>query len=270
MPSSPSNAAQVLLLAPSEAASAAVVATPGGEDELLVPAGPAPRRPALFALLLSLALHVLAGALLWQWTTDIAPKPESPVLQVRLRAGGGKPAPAPLADQPPAPPAPVAATPKPQRLPAPVPAPPPSERAKTATLPTAPPVVASQEPAPVVPASTATTQADTSGTDVVTPPEDPLVNTATMRVLEWLAQHRRYPGPARRARLQGTVEIVVVLMPDGRLVDQRIAQSSGHAILDKAALDLLRRASPVPVSAFFTGEARQLELRLPIIYRLSI
>ncbi|WP_257388866.1 energy transducer TonB [Tahibacter caeni] len=131
-------------------------------------------------------------------------------------------------------------------------------------------MASSQPPLPELPALPAAVETERNGTDVLTPPVDPLVNSATVRVLEWLAQHRRYPGPARRARLQGTVEVIVVLMPDGRLVDQRIAQSSGHAILDKAALDLLRRASPVPASAFFTGEARQLELRLPIIYRLSI
>ncbi len=90
---------------------------------------------------------------------------------------------------------------------------------------------------------------------MVTPPVDPMVDTATVHVLEWLAQLRPYPGSARREQLQGTVEVVVVLVPDGRLVNQRIAQGSGHAILDKAALDPLRRASPVPMSAFFTGEA---------------
>lgn len=270
------------MLAPSDAACLASAAphigddsgTDVGDDDIVVPPGSAPRRSALFALLLSLALHAGAVALLWQWTAELTPIPERPVLQVRLRAGGGEPAPTPLAEQPPAPLAALAPTPKPLRPPTHAPAPQPPEPAKTATTPAAPPVVAAltppPEPAPVAPTPQAAPDPVQSGTDVVTPPLDPLVDTATVRVLEWLAQHRRYPGPARRARLQGTVEVVVVLMPDGRLVDQRIAQSSGHAILDKAALDLLRRASPVPMSAFFTGEARQLELRLPIIYRLSI
>lgn len=239
------------------------------DECILVPAA-TPRRPAAFALLVSLLLHTLVGVALWQWTQELQPAPDSPVLQVRLRAGGGKPAPPVIADQPPTPPAPVAAAPAPPRPTSPLPAALRAEPAKTATLPAPAPVVASQEPETILPTPTSPTDSERTGTAVLTPPVDPLVNTATVRVLEWLAQHRRYPGPARRAKLQGTVEIVVVLMPDGRLVDQRIAQSSGHAILDKAALDLLRRASPVPASAFFTGEARRLELRLPIIYRLSI
>lgn len=268
MPSPPTNAAPVLLLAPPDA----LLHAPADEaaPAALVIAAAPPRRTASYALLLSLVLHLLAAGALWHWAAEIVPEPESPVLQVRLRAGGATPASTASADLPPAPPAPAAAEPKPRQAVHPTPAAAPRAPAKTATTPVPVPVASSQPPLPELPASPAPVEAERSGTDVLTPPVDPLVNTATVRVLEWLAQHRRYPGPARRAKLQGTVEVIVVLMPDGRLVDQRIAQSSGHAILDKAALDLLRRASPVPASAFFTGEARQLELRLPIIYRLSI
>lgn len=270
MPSPPTNAAPVLLLAPSDALLLAPAqAAASDTDTLDIAAAAPPRRAASYALLLSLALHLLAAGALWRWAEEITPTPESPVLQVRLRAGGDVAVPTP-ADLPPVPPAPAADQPRPRQAARPAPAAAPHTPAKTATTPAPLPVASSQPPLPALPALPATVEADRSGTDVLTPPEDPLVNTATVRVLEWLAQHRRYPGPARRARLQGTVEVIVVLMPDGRLVDQRIAQSSGHAILDKAALDLLRRASPVPASAFFTGEARQLELRLPIIYRLSI
>lgn len=267
MPSPSANAAQVLLLAPSDAALTAPAAVEPYEDDIVVPPGSSSRRSGFFAFLLSVLLHAAIGLLLWQWTAELLPTPDSPVLQVRLRAGGSVSAPPVAMDLPPAPPAPVAAVPQPRRPAAPVPALQPSEPAKTAIVPTAPPVVASQE---IEPAPPITAAAQRNGTEVVTPAADPLVNSATLHVLDWLAQHRRYPAPARRARLQGTVEIVVLLMPDGRLVGQRIAQSSGHAVLDKAALELLRRASPVPTSAFFTGEARQLELRLPIIYRLSI
>ncbi|MBL8299276.1 MAG: energy transducer TonB [Rhodanobacteraceae bacterium] len=271
MPSSPANSAPFLLLAPAEAASIAPLAGPEQDSDVVIPDAPASRRSALFALLLSLTLHGLAGAVLWRWSTESTPVPERPVLQIRLRAGGVEATPAAQADQPAAAPTNVATAPVPQRRPAALPAPHPPEPAKTAIAPTVPPaLVALPERESATQASPAQPDLSEIGTDVVTPPEDPLVNTATVRVLEWLAQHRRYPGPARRARLQGTVEVVVVLMPDGRLVDQRIAHSSGHDILDKAALDLLRRASPVPMSAFFTGGARQLELRLPIIYRLSI
>lgn len=269
MPSTSSNAAHVLLYASPEATAA--TAHNASPD----PVTPAPQfsartehplRPGLLSLGFSLLLHGLGALALWQWIADFQPSPERPTLQVSLRSGGAMPAPTTIAEpaQPVAAPAP--ATPRPRPAPAP-----PRELAKTATSPAPIPVPASlPEPLALAAPAAAPQQPAIEAGLPVTPIADTLVNTTTLRVLEWLAQHRRYPASARRARLQGTVEIVVVLMPDGRLVNQRIAQSSGHAVLDKAAMELLRRASPLPSSAFFTGEARQLELRLPIVYRLSI
>uniref|UniRef100_UPI00214928A6 hypothetical protein n=1 Tax=Tahibacter caeni TaxID=1453545 RepID=UPI00214928A6 len=100
MPSPPTNAAPVLLLAPPDATLLAP-AEHAAPDALAFTAA-APRRTASYALLLSLALHLLAAAVLWHWAAEIAAEPESPVLQVRLRAGGTTAAPAPPADLPPA------------------------------------------------------------------------------------------------------------------------------------------------------------------------
>jgi protein TonB len=88
-----------------------------------------------------------------------------------------------------------------------------------------------------------------------------------LRVLDWLAHYRTYPLEARRARIEGVVELRVTLMADGRLVDARVEQSSGHPLLDRAALDLLARASPLP-GEFASGGTGQVELQLPIVYRM--
>ena len=85
------------------------------------------------------------------------------------------------------------------------------------------------------------------------------------RVLDWLARYRTYPLEARRARIEGVVQLRVTLMSDGRLVDARVEQSSGHLVLDRAALDLLARASPLPDEFTTIG---QVELQLPIVYRM--
>ena len=268
MPSPSSNAAQVLLLAPADLPLPAVDDVPPADSTMLVlPAAARPQLPAAASLLISLLLHGLVGALLWQWIADYEPEPPSPTLQVQLRHGGSVPA--EVTEAPPAPQPALAAPAKPRPTP-PAPVAAPREPAKTAT--TAQPLpapVAAESPAAVAAAPAAVAPAEQPGVAVAEQAQAEVSNT-TLRVLEWLAQHRRYPAPARRARMQGVVEIVVVLMPDGRLVDQRVAQSSGYDLLDKAALELLRRASPVPASAFGGGEARQLELRLPIVYRLSI
>jgi protein TonB len=88
-----------------------------------------------------------------------------------------------------------------------------------------------------------------------------------VRVLDWLARYRTYPLAARRAHIEGVVQMRVTLMPDGRLVDARVERSSGHPVLDAAALDLLARAAPLP-SEYGSARNEQIELQLPIVYRM--
>jgi protein TonB len=88
-----------------------------------------------------------------------------------------------------------------------------------------------------------------------------------LHVLDWLAQHRRYPRAARRAGIEGTVHVRFVIDPLGRIDATAIETSSGARVLDRAALALLDSASPVPGLAQF-GLVEPLQLRLPIDYRL--
>lgn len=50
-----------------------------------------------------------------------------------------------------------------------------------------------------------------------------------------------YPIDARRAREQGTVKLLVLVGPDGRVSDVDIAGSSGSKRLDQAALNAVKR-----------------------------
>jgi protein TonB len=88
-----------------------------------------------------------------------------------------------------------------------------------------------------------------------------------LHVLDWLAQHRSYPRAARRAGIEGTVHVRFVVDPQGRIAESSIERSSGARVLDRAALALLERASPVPGIAQF-GLLERMELRLPVDYRL--
>jgi protein TonB len=134
----------------------------------------------------------------------------------------------------------------------------------------APPVVATA--APLAPEA----RADAAAHDaVVADAAAPAASTdapdadgfVELHVLDWLAQHRRYPRAAARARIEGVVHVRFKLVPDGRIVDTRLERSSGARILDGAALELLDRASPIPGLAQF-AMTRPIELRLPIQYRL--
>jgi protein TonB len=50
-----------------------------------------------------------------------------------------------------------------------------------------------------------------------------------------------YPVDARRRREQGTVKLLVLVGPDGRVSDIELASSSGSQALDRAALSAVKR-----------------------------
>lgn len=81
----------------------------------------------------------------------------------------------------------------------------------------------------------------------------------------WLEAHKRYPPQARARNQAGDVTVSFVLHADGRLTDASVAESSGFSILDHAALELFKRASPGPKPP----TERQLPMRLsvPVLYR---
>ena len=88
------------------------------------------------------------------------------------------------------------------------------------------------------------------------------------RVQDWLARHRHYPRAARRSGAEGPVGVRFVLDRGGTLQGSEILESSGHAVLDRAALDLLQRAAPFPALPSDLA-MDEIELVLPIEYDLT-
>jgi len=77
----------------------------------------------------------------------------------------------------------------------------------------------------------------------------------------------RYPDRARRQRWQGTVIIALSLSVEGKVKDISVAESSGRDILDDAALEMVRRASPLPrAPEGLRGKERS--VRVPIAFKL--
>jgi protein TonB len=71
-----------------------------------------------------------------------------------------------------------------------------------------------------------------------------------------------YPEEARRDQLYGSLRLLVSITPDGALKEVRILDSSGHKVLDDAALRIVRLAAPF---APFPEEMRQTTDVLEII-----
>ena len=70
-----------------------------------------------------------------------------------------------------------------------------------------------------------------------------------------------YPREAIERGLEGDVIALLTLAPDGALEDVGIATSSGHAVLDAAALAAVRRIGRLP--------AAQRQVLLPVRFRLD-
>jgi protein TonB len=69
-------------------------------------------------------------------------------------------------------------------------------------------------------------------------------NAYNALVFGHLQRFKRYPLAARGA--SGTVQVKFVLNRAGDVIDSTVAKSSGNSVLDREALEILRRASPFP------------------------
>lgn len=56
--------------------------------------------------------------------------------------------------------------------------------------------------------------------------------------------NEHYPVEAKRRRLYGELRLLVTLRPDGSVAETRVMQSSGHVLLDNAAVQIVRLAAP--------------------------
>lgn len=70
-----------------------------------------------------------------------------------------------------------------------------------------------------------------------------------------------YPEEARRRQLYGSLRLLVALLPDGKVLDIQILQSSGHRILDQSAIEIVNLAAPFqPFPEAMREEADILEI----------
>ncbi len=83
----------------------------------------------------------------------------------------------------------------------------------------------------------------------------------------WLERHKRYPGRARRHRLEGTAFLYFVMDRKGNVVDYQLRKSSGHRLLDEEVEKMIRRAQPLPRFPESLGE-NHLAFVVPIEFSL--
>jgi protein TonB len=93
-----------------------------------------------------------------------------------------------------------------------------------------------------------------------TAPQHTLRGGSLRRAQTVLSEHLFYPPEAVARGLEGEVLLLLTLSERGQLVSATIARSSGHALLDQAALDAARRIDSLP------GNPRQ--ILFPVSFRL--
>jgi periplasmic protein TonB len=100
------------------------------------------------------------------------------------------------------------------------------------------------------------------------PPSGQVRSTWEGRVVARLESVRQYPRSARNRRGEGVTYVRFVMDRSGRVLSSRVSQTSGQAILDRAALDTVMRAQPLPPPP---DEVRgdRLELVVPVEFFIS-
>ena len=158
-----------------------------------------------------------------------------------------------------APPEPlVASQPQPLLSSSPAPESPPSVEPSSTlyTLPRAPENSSS-------PTQTAALAPATSAATVARKPDYGWLAAILLPRIEALKQ---YPVAARLLRAEGRVIIRIVILEDGQIVSATIAKSSGHDLLDQAALETIRQASPLTLSQPL--EKSTVTIQIPLGYYL--
>ncbi len=219
-----------------------------------------------WAFFISIGLHLIAAIGIPNISFQEPVKPIELVIDLTPHKPEPPPPPAPVK-----PPEPV----KPKVLPPPQVKPIPQPIVKPVNTPTPisepPPVIAAAPKAEVTPTFVAPTP-------VVAKPEPPkpTVNQADLdsarnqygsALSREIAKHINYPGIAKMRGWQGVVEIDFQLDGNGKILSQKIRTSSGFEVLDKQALEMVKKSNfPTPPEVL---KSSAFNVTVPVSFRLE-
>ncbi|WP_060507701.1 energy transducer TonB [Pseudomonas sp. NBRC 111124] len=228
------------------------------------------------SLAIVLGVHVVAVLLTLNWSVPQAIELPPAAMMVEL-APLPEPAPPPPPKAAPQPPAPVEEPPLPKLVEAPKPkiaiAKPPKPKPK----PQPPKPEKKPEPPKDEPAKEQV--ADTPPSN--TPPQKsaapaPSIASNSQALPTWqsdllrhLAKYKRYPEDARRRGLQGINRLRFVVDAEGKVVSYSMAGGSGSAALDRATMEMIRRAGTVPKPPAELLTNGTIEVVAPFVYSLD-
>ena len=245
-----------------------------------------------YAIVASLVLHAVALLSLPALPSPPLQPSSEPPLEARLmplqppaphpppHAPVAKPPPVPLLKPPPPPPVPSPALrhevkkarPVPKRIHRrilkPVQAPSPVHVAPPAPAVSAPPPPAPPPPRVVAaPRAPAPAPAPVASRPQAVPDTASLVAQYRAEIIMLAERYKRYPRFARDNGWEGKVELSLAIGADGAIASLRVSHGSGFSILDRQALEMIRRAEPqARIPAGLRGKA--FDIRVPVIFNL--
>lgn len=227
------------------------------------------------SLLLILSLHGLVGLWAMYWTVQAEPlELTAAAMMIELEplpapppppTAAPEPEPEPLPELAEVPKAPLAVPPKPKTPPKPQPPrpkpPKPVPPQKQEVEPTQ--EVASQPreaPRDSKPAAPQIASASTPST---------AERNWQSQLFNHLARYKRYPEDARRRGLKGINRLRFVIDGNGRVLAYELTEKTGSAVLDRATLQTIRRAQPLPRPPAELLKNGTLEIVAPFVYSLE-
>lgn len=230
------------------------------------------------SLVLVLAVHALGIVLMLNWTVPQAIELPPAAMMIEMAPmPAPAPPPPPKVVQPPQPPSPVEEPPLPKLVEAPKPKiaipkpakpkakPQPPKPEKKPEPPQDKPV--DQEPVDTPP-SNAPVQKSAAPEQSVASNSNALP-TWQSDLLRHLAKYKRYPEDARRRGLTGINRLRFVVDAEGKVVSYTLAGGSGSASLDRATLEMIRRAGQVPPPPKELLNNGTIEVVAPFVYSLD-
>lgn len=89
------------------------------------------------------------------------------------------------------------------------------------------------------------------------------------QLLGHLNRYKRYPSDARRRGQEGVVKLRFVIDAKGQVLSYEISGRSGNPSLDRATLQMIRRAQPLPAPPAELLNNGTLEVIAPFVYSLT-
>lgn len=85
-----------------------------------------------------------------------------------------------------------------------------------------------------------------------------------------IEQFKRYPVSAQNRHIEGRITVEFAIDPDGTVSSIEISKSSRHKILDDAAVEAIRKASPFPAPPTYIFTRNQpVRLVLAVVFELT-